>query len=95
MYINKFQYVNGKYVQQKAQYNRNYCKDCKHFSKNGEVCRLFTYSDIVNGNEVNVKAIDARKISYMCGQDGNSFQESEQYKLSKISQNYDKIMNNH
>lgn len=89
MFINKFQYVNGKYVQQKVSYQRNYCKDCKHFSKNGEVCRLFTSVDLVNGIEGNVKAIDARNDSNMCGYVGVAFQESERTKNSKAKQNDD------
>ena len=87
MYINKFQYVNGKYVQQKTTYKRSFCKDCKHFSKNGEVCRLFTLVDVVSGFEENVKAIEARNNANMCGHGGIAFEESERYKLSNISEN--------
>lgn len=75
MYINRFQVVNGKYVQQKITNKRNYCKDCKHYNKNGEVCRLFTSIDFINGNEKLVKAIDARNNVDMCGYDAIVFQE--------------------
>jgi hypothetical protein len=75
MYINKFQIVNGKYVQQKVTYKRNYCKDCKHYNKNGEVCRLFTLIDVVSGNEKIVKAIDARNNVDMCGHDAVVYQK--------------------
>lgn len=67
IYIKKFQYVNGKYVQQRVPYRRTYCKNCKHFSKNGEICRLFVVIDIVNGNENIVKASEARNNVSMCG----------------------------
>lgn len=67
IYISKFQYINGKYVQQRIPYRRTYCKDCKHFSKNGETCRLFVAIDIVNGNQNVVKASEARDNVSMCG----------------------------
>lgn len=75
MYINRLQFVNGKYIQQKKTYKRNYCKDCKHYNKNGEVCRLFTLFDCVSGDEKIVKAIDARNNVDMCGYDAIVFQE--------------------
>lgn len=74
IYINKFQYMNGKYVEQRIPYKRNYCKDCKHFSKNGEVCRLFVSVDLVNGIEHTVKASEARDNANMCGHGASSFE---------------------
>lgn len=83
IYINKFQYVNGKYVQQRIPYRRNYCKDCKHFSKNGEVCKLFVAIDVVNGNENVVKASEARDNVSMCGFGGSSFEQIDKSKITK------------
>lgn len=74
IYINKFQYINGKYVQKQIPYKRNYCKDCKHFSKNGEICKLFVAVDLVKGIENTVKASEARDNVNMCGLSGSSFE---------------------
>jgi hypothetical protein len=82
IYINKFQYVNGKYVQQRIPYKRNYCKDCKHFSKNGELCRLFVVVDLVNGNENTVKASNARDNGNMCGLGASSFEPIDKPKIT-------------
>jgi hypothetical protein len=83
IYINKFQYANGRYVQQKIPYKRNYCKDCKHFSKNGEVCRLFIAVNLVNGIENTVKASEARDNVNMCGQGASSFEPIEKAEVIK------------
>mgnify|MGYP006958834486 CR=1 FL=1 len=77
MYINKFQVVNGRYVQQTKPTQKLYCKDCQHYIKNGEVCRMFTSVDFVSGVEKSVKAIDARKNIDMCGNNATVFQEKD------------------
>jgi hypothetical protein len=66
-----------KYKQQQITSNRSYCKDCKHYNKNGEVCRLFTSIDFVNGNEKLVKAIDARINIEMCGYNAEQFVKND------------------
>lgn len=83
IYINKFQYVNGKYVQQRVPYKRNYCKDCKHFSKNGEICKLFIEINLVNGNENVVKASEARDNVSMCGFGASYFEAIDKSKITE------------
>lgn len=83
IYINKFQYINGKYLQQRTPYKQSYCKDCKHFSKNGEVCRLFVAVDLVNGVENVVKAREARDNISMCGFSALKFEPIDKSKTTK------------
>lgn len=75
MYVQKFKFRDGKYIQQKKTPTvKKFCKDCQHFSKNGQVCKLFTAVDIVNGTQNNVRAIDARENINMCGYGGAEFE---------------------
>lgn len=83
IHINKFQYINGKYVQQNIPYKKNYCRDCKHFNKNGEVCRLFAEIDMVNGNENIVRASEARSNTSMCGFGATFFDPINKFKVIK------------
>lgn len=77
MYINKLQVINGKYVLPKSVGKKLYCKDCQHYSKNGELCRLFMSTDLTSSVERAVKATDARGNDDMCGKNAVDFQEKK------------------
>lgn len=79
MFINKLTVVDGKYLQQRT-IRYKFCKDCKHFNKNGQSCRLFTSVNLVTGDEEPVKAVDARNIMHMCGHGGSAYEQLEKTK---------------
>lgn len=67
MFINRLQSINGQYVTAKSTFKVKYCKDCKHYSKNGQLCKLFQAVDVVTGQEYPLKAEHTRHQSHLCG----------------------------
>jgi hypothetical protein len=72
--VNKLHHIDGKYIQQKHSYRPKLCKDCKHFSRTDEVCKMFVAINIINGREEAIKAIDARNNLNVCGYGGVAFE---------------------
>ncbi len=67
MFINKLQSFNGQYVATKPTFKVKLCKDCKHYSKNGQLCKLFQAVDVVTGQEQPLKAEHTRHQHHLCG----------------------------
>jgi hypothetical protein len=78
-YVQKLQIVEGKYVYPRKIY-RPYklCKNCQHYNKNGQSCRLFTSTDLVTGVEQPVQALSAREDMSLCGYGGQHYEALKQ-----------------
>lgn len=81
MYVNKLKFIDGKYFQKKTVVKNKFCKDCKHFNKNGQFCKLFTSVDVVTGKEENVRAYEARTHYNMCGLGAVEFEALDKSKV--------------
>lgn len=44
-----------------------FCNNCKHYNKNGRVCRLYQTTDLVMGQVQNTQAVIARTDDNLCG----------------------------
>jgi len=62
--------VNGVYARAKTTHKVKICKDCKHYDRTEQVCKLFQATDLVTGEAYAVQATSARESSNMCGHGG-------------------------
>lgn len=73
LHITKLQHIpNGGYVKTKTKIK--ICKDCKHYERNHQMCKLFQATDLVTGQDHSVSATTARESTNMCGQGGALFE---------------------
>ena len=54
-----------------------YCKDCKHYNKNGRVCRLYQTTDLVSGQVQNTQVVIARSDESLCGLYAKDYEPSD------------------
>lgn len=79
MYVSKLQTtVNGVYAKVRTTHKPKICKDCKHYDRTEQVCKLFQATDLVTGEEQSILAIAARESSNMCGHGGAQFEHHKQ-----------------
>ena len=59
--------------------NIPFCKNCKFYVKNGNMCTRFKHIDVINGNIITEKhpAKYAREKTFMCTIEGKYFEPSE------------------